>query len=326
MRASPIFALTLIAAVLAGCASKAPATKSKHDAGNDDSFMPENDDSNDDDVTWPSSSSRRDAGTKTIADAGAASDAQAGLDDDAALPGRAGSVTMVYAAPMPIGLDHRVGVIPTIGVQGELLSWFYDRDESPMLGTLHARDVADVGASESSRLVIGRWSGGAAAGTFFDQGIHLEREQSFHYIVGAAAPSLPASGEARYADNGGAKTTPSTEDGALAATFGSAAAKAVFGAPTKIALTLTMPTRAGGSATIATTGGLDAVQSSELATFASGNEAHVFGGRVAATGCGAGCTALVRGFFAGPHADRLALVVTLRGDGAPVSGSLVLAR
>jgi hypothetical protein len=327
MRIASFVALTMLAAAAGGCASKAPATKSKHDAGRDDSFMPpEDDDSNDDDVTWPSHSNPRDArSAKPVADAGAANDA-GGLDDDAALPGRAGSVTIVYAAPMPIGLDHRVGAIPTLGVQGELLSYFYDQDEAPMLGTLHARDVADVSASESSRLVIGRWSGGAAAGTFFGQGIRLEREQSFHYIVGAAAPWLPDSGEARYADNGGAKTTPSTDDGTLASSFGGVSAKAAFGTPTKIALTLTMPTSAGGTATIATTGGLDGPQSSELVTFASANEAHVFGGRVAAAGCGAGCTALVRGFFAGPHADRLALAIVLRGAGAPVTGSLVLAR
>ncbi len=252
---------------------------------------------------------------------------------EATTPRLTGGPTIIYSSPLPIGLDHRVGVELSLDELNGLRGYVLDARESPLRGSLESGDRTWRDGPDGAGkwfLGTGRWFGGASSGKFYDARIELSRTQGFHYAAGIGTSSLPDSGDAQYAAAPSGATPATVEDGIGGfAAVAAPRAKARFGVESRVALTFTVE-GAAGPYVVTTSGGLADPDQSELATFSEEREAHVFGGLVPTKGTGAACvgacTSLVRGFFAGPDAQTIAIAYVV-GEGLhAVRGVLVLAK
>jgi hypothetical protein len=213
----------------------------------------------------------------------------------------------------------------------KLLSYQASDDERPELGTNQVSDV-----TSDAFVAIGRWSGGATAGKFYDVAgtglIALPPNGGFHYVIGKFADPLPASGGGTYtvlsktvATVGNGSVAPGTVAGTLAATFA--------GADSKIGFSIRLDVPGDTTYTIETTGGVANVATTE-AMLSGGNVKGAFYANLqltsAGAACGGSCSAGVDGFVAGPNGERIALVAHIYkgGGGSPesVTGAVVFTK
>lgn len=234
--------------------------------------------------------------------------------------------TLVYAGTI-VGIDERKTTADVVtGIS--LDSYVVSADERPELGT---NQVVD--ASGDAFVVIGRWAGGTTAGKFYQAGnmglLDFPANGGFHYAIGNASAPIPSSGAATYAL---ASTTSATvSDGSLQpGTITGSLGAILAGSNSKVGFSITLDVPGDAMYTVATTGGSANPMTSQISIDPTIEGA--FGGSFPMSGGGAcqgapTCFASVFGFFAGPNAERAALVVHVftGGGGSPksVSGALV---
>ena len=184
-----------------------------------------------------------------------------------------------------------------------------------------------------SLITWGRWTGGTFTGPLSflaasDARRTFNPNQGLHYVVGAETPvgGLPLRGTATFNLLGA--TNPTWGDGALApGTFtGSMAVRWGGATPsTKVGANFTVTMPGDRTYSIVTSGGLVNPAASEIAIV---NNTARFSGFVQAANpggraeCSAFCDVSVRGFFAGPAAERAGIAYTV-GIGGPkvISGA-----
>lgn len=171
---------------------------------------------------------------------------------------------------------------------------------------------ADSGASDSGVLQWTRWTGGLLdmrrnAGTGGRGPVTLSDNQGYHFIVGAPATNLPASGRVDYQLVGG--TRPTQGYGAAApGTLVSGAAAVQFGTQAKVGIDLVFDYNSD-RFTARTAGGLANLSASELSLSNGAFYAIGANGNVTSTGgtCTTSCRAIWSGFLAGPAGKEMGL-------------------
>ena len=242
-----------------------------------------------------------------------------------------GPFTLVYAGTS-VGSATRSNRQGKATFDGAHLVGYEASDvERPQAGT----NLVNEGSGDEL-VALGRWSGGTTSGKFYNAGglglLDLPANGGFHYAIGTVADTLPASGAYEYlevaktaATLGDGSAAPGTVSGSLGASFA--------GADTKIGFSITLDIPGDATYTIATAGGASDLSASEAELAeSSAKGAFLANLQVASTGaaCGGSCEAAVRGFVAGPAAERVALVAhVVRGGGAAaksVSAAIVFKR
>jgi hypothetical protein len=247
-------------------------------------------------------------------DAGAAGTAGAGGESSAEAAPFAGPYGAVYVGP-EIGVDTRFPTA-TSWSGGNLVSFVSELDEEHDIGSAMNLDAA----SDGGIVKWGRWASGTLAAD--EDGLLLNADQGFHYGIGQLTPTLPASGTASYQVVGHTDVT--VGDGSKPSTdLVAAEAKASFGATTKVGLTINL-TIDSVTYVVVTTGTYADPTTSEFTTWDAEHPARLGGIPLEPSQgiCADGCSRSLQGFFAGPDASHLVIVVHLF-DGAGGSPSSV---
>ena len=242
-----------------------------------------------------------------------------------------GPFTLVYAGTT-VGIDGRPIAQGKAAFDGaKMIGYEADADERPQLGTNQVKDV-----SGDAFVALGRWSGGATTGKFYDVNgtgfIDLPANGGFHYVIGSFTDPMPASGASTYTEL--AKTVATVSDGSVApGTISGSLAVNFAGASTKLGFSIVLDIPGDATYTLATTGGTADVSASE-AELAAGNMKGAFCANLqinsAGAACGGTCAGAVQGFVAGPGAERVALVAhVFNGSGGSpksVTGAITFKR
>lgn len=252
-------------------------------------------------------------GGNAAGEAGAPASAGAGGQSSVEPPPFAGPYGAVYVGPA-IGVDTRFPTAAT-WTAGELIGFVSELDEEHDIGTAMNLDTGSDGLVQ-----WGRWASGTLGAD--EAGVTLGAQQGFHYAIGQLTPALPASGSASYKVVGHTRVT--LGDGSKGSTDQVAAeATASFGATTKVGLTINLVID-GIQYVVVTTGTYDDPSNSEFTTWDAQHPARLGGIPLEPSQgiCADGCSRSLQGFFAGPDAQQLVIVVHLF-DGAAGSASSV---
>jgi hypothetical protein len=232
-------------------------------------------------------------------------------------PPFAGPYGAVYVGPIT-GVATRFPKSATWS-DGLLVNWVSELDEEHDIGSaMNLNTGVDGGVVQ-----WGRWAAGTLAGNDSNT---LNAEQGFHYGIGQLTATLPASGTASYAVV--AHTRVTLGDGSVASTdLVAAEATAAFGAVTKVGLTINL-TIGGVTYVVVTTGTYADPSTSEFTASDAEHPARLDGVPLKPnTGiCIDTCRRSLQGFFAGPNASHLVIVVHLYDEagGSPSSVSSVI--
>jgi hypothetical protein len=256
-------------------------------------------------------------------DAGAPASAGAGGETSVEAAPFAGPYGAVYVGPV-IGVDTRFPTATTWSA-GELVG-FVELDEEHAIGS-----ALNVDTGTDGLVQWGRWASGKLGAD--ESNVTLNADQGFHYAIGQLTPTLPASGTVSYKVVGHTDVT--LGDGSKPSTdLLAAEATASFGATTKVGVTIN-PVIDGVEYVVVTTGTYNDPSTSEFTTWDAEHPARLGGVPPApseiplAAGegiCADGCSASLQGFFAGPNAEHLVIVVHLfdGAGGSPSSVSSVI--
>lgn len=247
--------------------------------------------------------------------AGEGAQAGAGGEPMAEAPPFAGPYGAVYAAPIE-GVDTRFPKLVEFRAGG-LVRWVSQLDEDHDMGSAKNLNVGLDGVVQ-----WGRWADGKLAG---NDAFTVNAKQGFHYALGALSAALPANGSQSYVLVGATPVT--MGDGSVDVGTATATARAAFGAPTAVGVSIELSI-GGVTYKVESSGGTATPATSQVTAWDAEHPARLGGVPPKPTTgmCADGCNLSVQGFFAGVNAAQLALVVHIfDGDGgSPTSLSSVM--